>query len=79
MGRIEMDNFSDLIDERFYTVDSGRIYNDIINDIEKTVIIKALTHSCGNCVRAAKILGMHRNTLNNKIKKFDIDVRGFKK
>ena len=66
-------------DEQFYTVDIGRSYSYIINDIEKITIIKALERSDGNRVRAAKMLGVHRNTLNNKIRKFNIDVGNFKR
>ncbi|MBN1384361.1 MAG: hypothetical protein JW983_05750 [Elusimicrobia bacterium] len=74
-----MDNIYDIIDKYFYTVDAGRIYDDMISHIEEIVITKALEQSCGNQVSAAKLLGLHRNTLHNKIKKFNIDVERFKK
>ncbi|MFH1189590.1 MAG: helix-turn-helix domain-containing protein [Candidatus Omnitrophota bacterium] len=74
-----MNNISELIDRSFYGSGSDRIYAKIIEEIQKTVITKALERTCGNRVRASRILGMHRNTLNCKIKKFDIDVEGFKR
>ena len=74
-----MDDISDLIDKIFYGPDSGLICARIIDDIQKAVIIKALERSYGNRVQASKILGMHRNTLSGKIKKFDIDVGRFKR
>lgn len=66
-------------DERFYMIDIGRSYSTIIDDIEKITIIKALERSLGNQIAASKVLGLHRNTLRNKIKKFGIDVGRFKR
>jgi DNA-binding protein Fis len=71
-----MDN---IINEYFYTVAAGHIYAHIINHIEKMVIVKALERSYGNQIAAAKLLGLHRNTLNSKIKKLNIDVGRFKR
>lgn len=74
-----MDNISDIINECFYVPDTGKIYNNIINNIDRIVIIKALERSRGNQIKAAKILGLHRNTLSAKIKKLNIDIWRFKK
>ncbi len=75
-----MDNISDTVDKDFYEVNTGgKMYANMVNRVEKIVIVKALEHSYGNQVEAAKILGLHRNTLHNKIKKFNIDVMRFKK
>jgi len=79
MGNEDMDKDRDMIDEYFFTATSSQVYDDIINDIEKRVITKALDLSGGNQLAAARILGVHRNTLKNKIKKYRIDVGGFKK
>ncbi|WP_245998261.1 helix-turn-helix domain-containing protein [Siminovitchia terrae] len=40
--------------------------------MEKESIIKALTHTGGNKTKAAEMLGIHRTTLYQKIKKYDI-------
>lgn len=74
-----MEKERDMIDEYFFTATSSQVYDDIINDIEKKVIIKSLELSSGNQLAAARMLGVHRNTLKNKIKKYNIDVGGFKK
>jgi len=68
-----------IIDEYFYTTPVMCIYDDIISGIERVVIIKALEHSDGNQFAAAKMLGIHRNTLSSKIKKLKIDIWRFKK
>ena len=74
-----IDNISDILDKDFYDIDAGKIYANMVNRVEKIVITKALERSCGNQVEASKILGLHRNTLRSKIKKFNIDIMKFKK
>ncbi|MFH2145032.1 MAG: helix-turn-helix domain-containing protein [Candidatus Omnitrophota bacterium] len=74
-----MDHISHMICEQFEAAEAEKIYGNMIEHIEKVVIIKALEHSCGNQIVAARLLGLHRNTLHNKIKKFRIDVGRFKK
>ncbi|NLK63048.1 MAG: sigma-54-dependent Fis family transcriptional regulator [Fusobacteria bacterium] len=51
------------------------IDNDIldINHVEKALIIKALENANQNKVEAAKLLGIGRTTLYDKIKKYNID------
>ena len=74
-----MDKISDIVDKNFYTINTGKVYINIVNRVEKSIILKALEHSYGNQLEAARILGVHRNTLHNKIKKFNIDITRFKK
>jgi len=74
-----MNDISNIIDGYFYAADRERIYDYIINEIGKIVIVKALERSYGNQVAAARILGVHRNTLNSKIRKFNIDIGRFKR
>ena len=74
-----MSDISNIIDDYFYSADRERVYDYIINEIEKIVIMKALERSYGNQVAAARMLGVHRNTLNSKIRKFNIDIGRFKK
>jgi two-component system, NtrC family, nitrogen regulation response regulator GlnG len=73
-----MNDISDVIDRHFYISGKGHIYADIINSIEKTVILKALEQSNGNQLLAARLLGINRNTLHKKIVQFSIDVWRFK-
>jgi DNA-binding NtrC family response regulator len=44
-----------------------------INHVEKALIIKALENANQNKVEAAKLLGIGRTTLYDKIKKYNID------
>jgi len=47
----------------------------LMEDIEKTIILKALTRVNGNQKEAAAILGLKYTTLNEKIKKYGIRLR----
>ncbi len=53
-------------------------YQEIINMVEKPLIENMLEKTFGNQLKAAKILGINRNTLRSKIKKFNIDVNKWK-
>ena len=66
-------------DGHFYQIDISQNYGEIIHDIEKAAIINALERADGNHIATAKILGMHRNTLRAKIRKFNIEVWRFKR
>jgi two-component system response regulator HydG len=45
-----------------------------IREVERDTIIKALEETGGNRTHAAKILGISRRTLQNKIKEYEIDL-----
>ncbi len=54
------------------------IYKTIIEAVEKPLIEKALARTFGNQLKAAKILGISRNTLRAKITKFGIRAEKWK-
>ena len=49
-----------------------QVYDTIIQDVEKTLISSALSHTKNRKIDAAKILGIGRNTITRKIKELDI-------
>lgn len=53
-------------------------YFGVIEGVEKLLIEKALEESCGNRIKAAKVLGIHRNTLHAKIKTLEINVEKYR-
>jgi len=57
---------------------SGEIYKALLAEVEKPLIETALKRTYGNKIKAAKILGINRNTLNSKMKKLEINTDGFK-
>jgi len=56
----------------------GKLYKFLLNVIEKPLIENVLRKTEGNQLRAAKILGINRNTLHAKIEKLKINVGDFK-
>ncbi len=68
-------NLGDSIDSLVeYLVDNDveGIHPFIMGEVEKRLIIKALERSRGNKLKAARMLGMNRNTFNRKIRKLDM-------
>lgn len=56
----------------------GEVYRVLISVIEKNLLESVLQRTEGNQLKAARILGMNRNTLHAKIQKLKIRVRDFK-
>ncbi len=50
------------------------LYDRVIHQVERPLIIAALAATRGNQIRAADLLGLNRNTLRKKIKDLDIQV-----
>ena len=48
------------------------LYQYVIEEVEKPLIQSVLKATNGNKLKAAKILGVSRNTLNKKIKYFSL-------
>jgi DNA-binding protein Fis len=56
----------------------GVLYKAVVEAIEKPLIEQALERTEGNQLKAARILGINRNTMRTKIKKLGIDVTRWK-
>ncbi len=50
-----------------------------LNDLEKAMIMEAMTRAGGIQARAAQILGINQRSLWHRIKKYQVDVPSFKK
>ena len=57
-------------------VDRGILLEEALTEFEKKFIKRVLEHAKGNQCRAAKILGIHRNTLSRKITQYHLDSSG---
>jgi Fis family transcriptional regulator len=53
-------------------VEKGIRYDAIVQDFEKCYITRVLERVKGNQSRAARTLGMHRNTLSRKIAEYNL-------
>jgi two-component system nitrogen regulation response regulator GlnG len=55
------------------------LYDRVLREVERPLIELSLAATRGNQIRAAKLLGLNRNTLRKKIRDLDIQViRGLK-
>lgn len=60
-------------------VDRGILLEEALTEFEKRFIKAAIDHAKGNQCRAARLLGIHRNTLSRKIEKLRLDHRNSRK
>lgn len=56
-------------------VDRGILFDEAVNEFEKKFIKQVLDHTNGNQSRAARVLGIHRNTLSRKIGQYKLENR----
>ena len=59
--------------ETFEIPSEGIALEDVIDDIEKQYIVKALDISGGNVAKTSRILNVPRGTLRYKLRKYDLD------
>lgn len=67
--------FSSVIEPIFSRVvanSEGHIYTDLIAALERSLISSALNATDNNQVQAAQVLGVSRNTLRDRMKKYGI-------
>jgi DNA-binding protein Fis len=66
------------MEESLWREKSGSLYKSIIEMVEKSLFECILERFDGNQLKAAKILGINRNTMRAKVKKLGIDSRRWK-
>src|SRR5271166_4999407 len=59
-----------------WMVERGILLEEAVTEFEKKFIKRVLDRSNGNQSRAAKVLGIHRNTLSRKVDVYKLDHRG---
>jgi Fis family transcriptional regulator, factor for inversion stimulation protein len=52
-------------------IERGLLFEEAITEFEKKFILKALEKNQGNQTKAAKAMGIHRNTLNKKLASYN--------
>ncbi|MGZ4811505.1 MAG: helix-turn-helix domain-containing protein [Terriglobales bacterium] len=57
---------------------SGILYSEAVRDFKKRFILAVLQENQGNQCKAARQLGMHRNTLSRTITELKVDVRSLR-
>lgn len=70
------DNIDTLLDQYFNDLDGDAptaIYEMVINTVEKPLLLYIMNKTEGNQSKAAKMLGLNRNTLRKKLKQYNLD------
>jgi len=57
---------------------SGILYSEAVREFKKRFIVTVLEQNNGNQCKAARQLGMHRNTLSRTISELKLDVRAIR-
>ncbi len=66
------------LDDSIYKEKHGVLYKYVLEAVERPLIEHALERTYGNQLKAAKVLGINRNTMRAKIKKLQIDPNRWK-
>ena len=57
---------------------SGILYSEAVREFKKRFLVNVLQQNKGNQCKAARELGMHRNTLSRTLTELKLDVRQFR-
>ena len=60
-------------------IEGGILFDEAVEDFEKKFIKRALDRTEGNQSKAAKLLGIHRNTLSRKVGEYKLDHNGHRR
>jgi len=56
-------------------IDRGLFFEEAITEFEKKFILKVLEKNRGNQTKAARAMGIHRNTLNKKLATYNSQTK----
>ncbi len=68
----------EFLDKLFDTLENEtdiQLFEKFISEVEKQLISKTLKYYSGNQIKSSKLLGINRNTLRSKIKKYKISTK----
>jgi two-component system nitrogen regulation response regulator GlnG len=69
----ELTDLDRFIDQQF-DLGSTNVFEDVVAKVKRQMVLRALRHTAGNQVHAAKLLGITRSTLRNEIRKLGITI-----
>jgi Fis family transcriptional regulator len=70
------DKIETLLDKYFKDLDGENpndVYDMVLHSVEKPLLIYIMNYAQGNQTRAAKILGINRNTLRKKLEFYNLN------
>jgi two-component system nitrogen regulation response regulator GlnG len=62
--------------ERLATTHPGRVYREALAMLERPLLVHALASTGGNQLRAARLLGLNRNTLRKRCRELGLPLPG---
>ena len=76
MDKNLQDKIETLLDNYFKDLDGEKpndVYNMVLHSVEKPLLIYIMNYAQGNQTKAAKILGLNRNTLRKKLELYNLN------
>jgi len=76
MDKNLQDKIETLLDNYFKDLDGEKpndVYNMVLRSVEKPLLIYIMNYAQGNQTKAAKILGLNRNTLRKKLELYNLN------
>ena len=76
MDKNLQDKIETLLDNYFKDLDGEKpndVYNMVLHSVEKPLLIYIMNYAQGNQTKAAKILGLNRNTLRKKLEFYNLN------
>jgi DNA-binding protein Fis len=69
-----MDKIEDIskIDDLFFVENEGEVWRYVLDSTEKPLLERIMRYTKGNQLKAARILGINRNTLRSKLAKYGL-------
>jgi DNA-binding protein Fis len=67
------------LEDALFSEKKGVLYKSVLEAFEKPLIEQTLERTEGNQLKAARILGINRNTMRSKINKLGINIQLYKK
>lgn len=67
------------LEDFIYSGNEGRLYRIILEQVERRLFERILEQTCGNQLKASRLLGINRNTMRAKIRKLGINLERWKK
>ena len=78
MSKVNLsDNIEVLLDQYFNDLageSPGNLYDLVVSNVEKPLLLYVMNYAEGNQSKAAEILGLNRNTLRKKLKNHNIVI-----
>jgi Fis family transcriptional regulator len=76
MDQTLQDKIETLLDKYFKDLDGENpndVYDMVLHSVEKPLLIYIMNYAQGNQTKAAKILGLNRNTLRKKLEFYNLN------